>query len=182
MDSEIDECLKQLRTLAKNSVTKVAADNNVRSSTNNTDRHSRILGGARTENSSKRATAFGDAYLSLRCTESPGTVGLSDIWELVRALTWEDMYDNANCQGISTEMSLLLGAKRFLEWRHSKYMMGRISEYPVLAALGGEVVNMQQIRAFLRVHLKDYGVLDFDASDVSNPPPVDTTWQQVFSS
>nr|XP_011467609.1 PREDICTED: nuclear pore complex protein NUP93A-like isoform X2 [Fragaria vesca subsp. vesca] len=110
----------------------------------------------------------------------------------------------------STEMSLVLGAKRFLEWRHSKYMMGRISEYPVLvlnlclfvcfrystyitaivirgllltslqAALGGEVVNMQQIRAFLRVHLKDYGLLDFDASDVSNPPPVDTTWQQIY--
>ncbi|KAK6151314.1 hypothetical protein DH2020_013949 [Rehmannia glutinosa] len=50
----------------------------------------------------------------------------------------------------------------------------------VMAALGGAVGNLQRIRAFLRMRLRDYGVLDFDASDVRRQPPVDTTWQQIY--
>lgn len=34
----------------------------------------------------------------------------------------------------------------------------------------------------LQIRLRDYGVLDFDAVDARRQPPVDTTWQQVFSS
>ncbi|KAL6272855.1 hypothetical protein ACE6H2_023547 [Prunus campanulata] len=48
------------------------------------------------------------------------------------------------------------------------------------AALGGVVGNLQRIRAFLRIRLRDYGVLDFDAGDAHGQPPVDTTWQQIY--
>ncbi|KAL2591041.1 hypothetical protein AAZV13_13G321600 [Glycine max] len=50
----------------------------------------------------------------------------------------------------------------------------------VQAALGGGVGNLQRIRAFLRIRLRDYGVLDFDAGDARRQPPVDTTWQQIY--
>ncbi|OAY82065.1 Nuclear pore complex protein NUP93A [Ananas comosus] len=50
----------------------------------------------------------------------------------------------------------------------------------IQAALGGAVGNLQKVRAFLRVRLRDYGVLDFDATDVRRQPPVDTTWQQIY--
>ncbi|PNX64158.1 ATP-dependent DNA helicase 2 subunit ku70-like protein, partial [Trifolium pratense] len=48
------------------------------------------------------------------------------------------------------------------------------------ASLGGGVGNLQRIRAFLRIRLRDYGVLDFDAGDARRQPPVDTTWQQIY--
>ncbi|KAE9455900.1 hypothetical protein C3L33_12198, partial [Rhododendron williamsianum] len=50
----------------------------------------------------------------------------------------------------------------------------------VPAALGGAVGNLQRIHAFLRVRLRDYGVLDFDAGEACRQPPVDTTWQQIY--
>ncbi|XP_024178875.2 nuclear pore complex protein NUP93A [Rosa chinensis] len=128
------------------------------------------------------ATAFRDSYTSLSVRESTGKISIREIWDLVRMLAGEDIiHHSRKHRSISNEMSLVLGAKRYLEWRHVKYIMSRISEDPVLAALGGEVVNLKQIRAFLRVHLKDYGVLDFDAGhDACSPPPVDTTWQQIY--
>ncbi|KAI3862704.1 hypothetical protein MKX03_001996 [Papaver bracteatum] len=48
------------------------------------------------------------------------------------------------------------------------------------AALGGVVGNLQKIRAFLQIRLREYGVLDFDANDARMQPPVDTTWQQIY--
>ncbi|KAI3858198.1 hypothetical protein MKX03_037781, partial [Papaver bracteatum] len=47
------------------------------------------------------------------------------------------------------------------------------------AALGGVVGNLQKIRAFLRIRLREYGVLDFDANDAHMQPPVDTTWKHL---
>ncbi|XP_028203593.1 nuclear pore complex protein NUP93B-like isoform X2 [Glycine soja] len=46
------------------------------------------------------------------------------------------------------------------------------------AALGVGVGNLQRIRAFLWIRLRDYGVLDFDAGNARRLPLVDTTWQQ----
>ncbi|KAF3554825.1 hypothetical protein F2Q69_00017824 [Brassica cretica] len=48
------------------------------------------------------------------------------------------------------------------------------------AALGGSVGNLQRIRAFLRIRLREYGILDFDSPDARRQPPVDTTWQQIY--
>ncbi|KAF9596263.1 hypothetical protein IFM89_008426 [Coptis chinensis] len=31
-----------------------------------------------------------------------------------------------------------------------------------------------------KIRLRDYGVLDFDASDARRQPPLDTTWQQIY--
>ncbi|KAL2464645.1 Nuclear pore complex protein [Forsythia ovata] len=73
-----------------------------------------------------------------------------------------------------------MGARRHLEWGHEKYMMDTIQGHPAQAALGGAVGNLQRIRAFLRIRLRDYGVLDFDAGDARRQPPVDTTWQQIY--
>ncbi|XP_028203592.1 nuclear pore complex protein NUP93A-like isoform X1 [Glycine soja] len=47
------------------------------------------------------------------------------------------------------------------------------------AALGVGVGNLQRIRAFLWIRLRDYGVLDFDAGNARRLPLVDTTWQQL---
>ncbi|KAG8042912.1 hypothetical protein GUJ93_ZPchr0860g38053 [Zizania palustris] len=72
------------------------------------------------------------------------------------------------------------GARQHLEWGHEKYILETINSHPALAALGGSVGNLQKIRAFLRVRLRDHGVLDFDATDLRRQPPVDTTWQQIY--
>ncbi|KAF7022022.1 hypothetical protein CFC21_034868 [Triticum aestivum] len=83
-------------------------------------------------------------------------------------------------KNVSRKMSLVVGARRHLEWGHEKYIIETINSQPALAALGGSVGNLQKIRAFLRVRLRDHGVLDFDASDLRRQPPVDTTWQQIY--
>ncbi|KAK9154799.1 LOW QUALITY PROTEIN: hypothetical protein Sjap_002279 [Stephania japonica] len=50
----------------------------------------------------------------------------------------------------------------------------------IQAALGGAVGNLQKVRAFLRIRLRDFGVLDFDAGDARRQPPIDTTWLQIY--
>ncbi|KAH9679410.1 nuclear pore complex protein NUP93A [Citrus sinensis] len=82
-------------------------------------------------------------------------------------------------QTASRKMSLVIGARRHLEWGHEKYIMDTIQSHPAQAALGGVVGNLQRVRAFLRIRLRDYGVLDFDTGDTRRQPPVDTTWQQI---
>ncbi|VAI05443.1 unnamed protein product [Triticum turgidum subsp. durum] len=101
---------------------------------------------------------------------------MQKVWHLIQALVGEGLTH----RNVSTKMSLVVGARRHLEWGHEKYIIETINSQPALAALGGSVGNLQKIRAFLRVRLRDHGVLDFDASDLRRQPPVDTTWQQVY--
>ncbi|XP_060967520.1 nuclear pore complex protein NUP93A [Cannabis sativa] len=126
----------------------------------------------------KPATAFKGAYESLGLDASGGkSVHFQKIWHLIQALTGEDSSVPKN---VSKKMSLIIGARRHLERGHEKYVMDTIQSHPAQAALGGVVGNMQRIRAFLRIRLRDYGVLDFDAGDSRRQPPVDTTWQQIY--
>ncbi|KAJ0081299.1 hypothetical protein Patl1_11554 [Pistacia atlantica] len=91
------------------------------------------------------------------------------------------MGEDATLQrNVSRKMSLVIGARRHLECGHEKYIMDTIQSHPAQAALGGTVGNLQRVRAFLRIRLRDYGVLDFDAGDARRQPPVDTTWQQIY--
>ncbi|KAK4432109.1 Nuclear pore complex protein A [Sesamum alatum] len=126
----------------------------------------------------KPAAAFRNAYDSLKLDSSGAkSVSMLKIWHLIMALMGEDPTVRRN---ISKRMSLVMGARRHLEWGHEKYVMDMIQSHPAQAALGGAVGNLQRIRAFLRIRLRDYGVLDFDAGDVRRQPPVDTTWQQIY--
>ncbi|KAG0501121.1 hypothetical protein HPP92_001193 [Vanilla planifolia] len=128
----------------------------------------------------KPATAFRDVYDNLGLNVSGGkSVTIQKIWHLVQALVGEGFKVPQN---ISRKMSLVIGARRHLEWGHEKYIIDTIQSHPAQAALGGAVGNLQKIRAFLRVRLRDHGVLDFDAEDVRRQPPVDTTWQQIYFS
>ncbi|PWA69589.1 nucleoporin interacting component (Nup93/Nic96-like) family protein [Artemisia annua] len=139
----------------------------------------RALNDARLRSSAfKPATAFKVAYESLGLDSSGGkSVTMSKIWHLVQTL----MGENSSVQGsVSKKMSLIIGARRHLEWGHEKYIMEMIQSHPAQAALGGVVGNLQRIHAFLRIRLKDYGVLDFDAGDARRQPPYDTTWQQIY--
>ncbi|PNX98943.1 nuclear pore complex protein, partial [Trifolium pratense] len=123
----------------------------------------------------KLATAFKGAYENLGIDASGGkSVTMRKIWHLVQMLMDED----SNLRHVSKKMSLIIGARRHLEWGHEKYIMDTIQNHPAQASLGGGVGNLQRIRAFLRIRLRDYGVLDFDAGDARRQPPVDTTWQQ----
>jgi nuclear pore complex protein Nup93 len=125
----------------------------------------------------KLATAFKDAYESLGIDASGGkSVTMRKIWHLVQMLMDED----STLRHVSKKMSLIIGARRHLEWGHEKYIMDTIHNHPAQASLGGGVGNLQRIRAFLRIRLRDYGVLDFDAGDARRQPPVDTTWQQIY--
>ncbi|MED6169156.1 Nuclear pore complex protein nup93a [Stylosanthes scabra] len=125
----------------------------------------------------KPATAFRLAYESLGIDASGGkSVTMRKIWHLVQMLLAEDSAP----QNVSKRMALIIGARRHLEWGHEKYVMDTIQSHPAQAALGGGVGNLQRIRAFLRIRLRDYGVLDFDAGDARRQPPVDTTWQQIY--
>ncbi|KAH0912289.1 hypothetical protein HID58_035610 [Brassica napus] len=100
----------------------------------------------------KPATSFKDAYGSLGIDLTRGkSVNVQKLWQLIQAMTGED---SAVHKGVSKRMSL--------------------------AALGGSVGNLQRIRAFLRIRLRDYGMLDFDSGDARRQPPVDTTWQQIY--
>ncbi|VFQ71729.1 unnamed protein product [Cuscuta campestris] len=125
----------------------------------------------------KPATAFKHAYESLGLDTSGGkSVSMQKIWHLVLALMGED----ATKRNVSRKISLVMGARRHLEYGHEKYILDTIQSHPVQAALGGAVGNLQRIHAFLRIRLRDYGVLDFDATDAFRQPPVDTTWQQIY--
>ncbi|KAL6273018.1 hypothetical protein ACE6H2_023710 [Prunus campanulata] len=124
------------------------------------------------------ASAFKGAYESLGLDASGGkSVNMQKIWHLLQTLMGEDITIQ---RGASKRMSLVIGARRHLEWGHEKYIMDTIQSHPAQAALGGVVENLQRIRAFLRIRLRDYGVLDFDAGDARGQPPVDTTWQQIY--
>ncbi|KAF7814360.1 nuclear pore complex protein NUP93A-like [Senna tora] len=126
----------------------------------------------------KPAAAFKGAYESLNVDASGGkSVTMRKIWHLVQMLMDED---SVLQQRVSRRMSLIIGARRHLEWGHEKYIMDTIQSHPAQAALGGGVGNLQRIRAFLRIRLRDYGVLDFDAGDARRQPPVDTSWQQIY--
>ncbi|KAK9922080.1 hypothetical protein M0R45_030561 [Rubus argutus] len=126
----------------------------------------------------KPATAFKGAYESLGLHASGGkSVNMQKIWHLLQTLTSEDITIQ---RSVSKKMSLVIGARRHLEWGHEKYIMDTIQSHPAQAALGGVVGNLQRIHAFLRIRLRDYGVLDFDAVDARRQPPVDTTWQQIY--
>uniref|UniRef100_A0A2P2K6I4 Nuclear pore protein n=2 Tax=Rhizophora mucronata TaxID=61149 RepID=A0A2P2K6I4_RHIMU len=126
----------------------------------------------------KPATAFKGAYESLGLETSSGkSVNMQKIWHLIQTL----MGENSTTQWkLSRKMLLVIGARRHLEWGHEKYMLDMIQSHLAQASLGGAVGNLQRVRAFLRVRLRDYGVLDFDASDTRRQPPVDTTWQQIY--
>lgn len=125
----------------------------------------------------KPATAFKHAYERLGLDTSGGkSVSMQKIWHLVLALMGED----ATKHNVSRKISLVMGARRHLEYGHEKYILDTIQSHPVQAALGGAVGNLQRIHAFLRIRLRDYGVLDFDATDAFRQPPVDTTWQQIY--
>lgn len=126
----------------------------------------------------KPATAFKGAYESLAIESSSGkSVNIQKIWHLLQTM----MGEHATVQQTaSRKMSLVIGARRHLEWGHEKYIMDTIQSHPAQAALGGVVGNLQRVRAFLRIRLRDYGVLDFDTGDTRRQPPVDTTWQQIY--
>ncbi|KAK3217915.1 hypothetical protein Dsin_011885 [Dipteronia sinensis] len=126
----------------------------------------------------KPAMAFKGAYEGLGLETSGGkSVNMQKIWHLLQTLMGEDKTLQLN---VSRKMSLIIGARRHLEFGHEKYIMDTIQSHPAQAALGGSVGNLQRIRAFLRIRLRDYGVLDFDAGDARRQPPVDTTWQQIY--
>ncbi|XP_022847736.1 nuclear pore complex protein NUP93A-like [Olea europaea var. sylvestris] len=126
----------------------------------------------------KPALAFKHAYESLNIdTSGAKSVSMQKIWHLILTLMGED----SNAQwNVPKKMSLVMGARHHLEWGHKKYVMDTIQGHPAQAALGGTTGNLQIIRAFLRIRLRDYGVLDFDAGDARRQPPVDTTWQQIY--
>lgn len=125
----------------------------------------------------KPATAFMRAYENLGVDAGGRSVSMQKIWHLVQALMNED---SSVPRDTPRKMSLVLGARCHLEWGHEKYVMETIQSHPAQASLGGAVDNLQKIRSFLRVRLRDYGVLDFDATDARRQPPVDTTWQQIY--
>ncbi|KAL7607533.1 hypothetical protein Lser_V15G19583 [Lactuca serriola] len=125
----------------------------------------------------KSATAFKNAYDNLGLDSSSGnSVTMNKIWHLIQTLTGENSSVQRN---LSKKMSLIIGARRHLEWGHDKYIMEMIHSHPAQAALGGMVGNLPKIHAFLRIRLRDYGVLDFDAGDARRQPLVDTTWKQL---
>ncbi|XP_057781481.1 nuclear pore complex protein NUP93A-like [Salvia miltiorrhiza] len=126
----------------------------------------------------KPAAAFKNAYESLKMDSSGSkSVSMLKIWHLIMTLMGEDPSVK---RGVSKRISLVIGARHHLEWGHEKYVMDMIHSHPAQAALGGAVGNLQRIRAFLRMRLREYGVLDFDAGDSRRQPPIDTTWQQIY--
>lgn len=126
----------------------------------------------------KPATAFKAAYESLGAEASGGkSVNMQKMWHLIQKLMGED---STMQRSVSRKMPLVIGARRHLEWGHEKYIMDAIQSHPAQAALGGAVGNLHRVRAFLRIRLRDYGILDFDAGDARRQPPVDTTWQQIY--
>jgi len=126
----------------------------------------------------KLATLFNGAYESLEIDLTRGkSVNMQKLWQLIQGMTGEE---SAVQHGVSKRMALVIGARRHLECGHGKHIMDTIQSHPTQAALGGSVGNLQRIRAFLRIRLRDYGSLDFDSVDARRQPPVDTTWQQIY--
>ncbi|KAK4757373.1 hypothetical protein SAY87_018674 [Trapa incisa] len=126
----------------------------------------------------KAASAFKGAYECLSIDTSGGkSVSMQKIWHLIQCLTGENLTMQRN---LSKKTSLVIGARNHLQWGHEKYIVDTIQSHPAQAALGGIVGNLQKIHAFLRIRLRDYGVLDFDAVDARRQPPIDTTWQQIY--
>ncbi|KAL3748716.1 hypothetical protein ACJRO7_009885 [Eucalyptus globulus] len=126
----------------------------------------------------KPATAFKGAYESLGINTSGGkSVSMQKIWHLIQALMDEDSVIRWN---VSKKMSLVIGARRHLEWGHEKYIMDMIQSHPAQAALGGGVGNLQRICAFLRIRLRDYGVLYFDVGDAQRLPRALTYFTHVL--
>ncbi|XP_057864951.2 nuclear pore complex protein NUP93A isoform X2 [Cryptomeria japonica] len=126
----------------------------------------------------KVATAFKTTYEELASeTSGSKSVSMQKIWNLLQALLGEDKEAPKN---LSRKMVMVIGARRHLEAGYEKYILDTIHSHAAQAALGGATGNLQRIRAFLRVRLRDHPVLDFDASDGRRHPPVDTTWQQIY--
>ncbi|XP_010427605.1 PREDICTED: nuclear pore complex protein NUP93B [Camelina sativa] len=126
----------------------------------------------------KPATSFNGAYESLGINLTRGkSVNIQKIWQLIQAMTGEESEVQ---HGASKRMALVIGARRHLECGHGKHIMDTIQSHHTQAALGGSVGNLQRIRAFLRIRLRDYGLLDFDSGDAHRQPPFDTTWQQIY--
>ncbi|XP_047321255.1 nuclear pore complex protein NUP93A [Impatiens glandulifera] len=126
----------------------------------------------------KPAAAFRNAHEGLNTDASGGkSVNMQKIWHLIQMMMNEDSTPQRN---FSKKHSLVIGARRHLEYGHEKYVIDTIQNHPAQAALGGSVGNLQRIHAFLRIRLTDYGVLDFDAGDAYRQPPIDTTWQQIY--
>ncbi|XP_071909278.1 nuclear pore complex protein NUP93A isoform X2 [Coffea arabica] len=117
----------------------------------------------------KKAAAYGEVVKDLNSARERGSS--------FKTLMNEDSTPKPN---VSRKLSLVMGARRHLEWGHEKYVLDTIQSHPAQASLGGAVDNLQRIRAFLRIRLRDYGVLDFDADDARRQPPIDTTWQQIY--
>ncbi|XP_024967119.1 nuclear pore complex protein NUP93A isoform X2 [Cynara cardunculus var. scolymus] len=164
--TSVEEYLQQVHEMAMVSAVQEAQKDNLR---NFGDYMMTVL---------EPATAFKSAYESLGLDSSGGkSVTMNKIWHLIQTL----MGENSSVQrNVSKKMLLIIGARRHLEWGHEKYIVEMIQSHPAQAALGGVVGNLQRIHAFLRIRLRDYGVLDFDAGDARRQPPVDTTWQQIY--
>ncbi|KAI4341250.1 hypothetical protein MLD38_025995 [Melastoma candidum] len=117
---------------------------------------------------SKPVTAFKGAYDSLGFDTSGGrSVGMQKIWHLVQAMVGEVLTTQYN---VSKEISLVIGARRHLEFGHEKYIMDTIQSHPAQLEICKESVLFYEY---------NYGTLDFDAAD-ARKPPVDTTWQTGY--
>ncbi|KAI5059118.1 hypothetical protein GOP47_0025437 [Adiantum capillus-veneris] len=124
------------------------------------------------------AVAFGEACESLgEDIHVSKSVTMRKIWNLVKCLLSEEVEKSKT---LTRKMLLILGARHHLEEGHEKYIRDTIQSHPAQAALGGSTGNLQLIRAFLRVRLRDQGALDFDAQHLGRQPPIDTTWHQIF--
>ncbi|EFJ19806.1 hypothetical protein SELMODRAFT_177656 [Selaginella moellendorffii] len=126
----------------------------------------------------KVASTLKDTFLAF-ADEKMGTksVNMAKIWYLLQSLLGEDFEYPSH---LSRKMKMVFGARRHLEAGHEKYMLDTIQSHAAQAALGGSTGNLQRVRAFLRVRLRDYGLLDFDATDTHRQPPIDTTWYQIY--
>eukprot|EP00249_Psilotum_nudum_P024016 c29060_g1_i1 orf=572-3217(-) len=126
----------------------------------------------------KAATAFKAAFDSVAGDVAVSrSVSMGKIWHLLQCLLFEDIESPGN---MSIKMAMVIGARHHLETGHEKYILDTIQSHPVQAVLGGSTGNLNRVRAFLRVRLRDHGVLDFDAQDARMQPPMDTTWHQIY--
>lgn len=124
------------------------------------------------------AAAFEEACESItEDTQGLKSVTMQKIWHLIKCLLSEEF---ENLKNLTKKMQLIIGARHHLEEGHEKYIRDTIQSHPAQAALGGSTGNLQLIRAFLRVRLRDHGLLDFDVQQLRRQPPVDTTWHQIF--
>ncbi|KAL3698515.1 hypothetical protein R1sor_012591 [Riccia sorocarpa] len=126
----------------------------------------------------KVASSFRNAYGAVAGDNSASrSVNMAKIWHLLQCLLGEDVERNVSS---SKKMSMISGARRHLEAGHEKYILDTIQSHAAQAALGGSTGNLQRVKAFLRVRLRDYGPLDFDTTDLRRQPPMDTTWHMIY--